>query len=223
MSFSDKYSLILFDLDGTLTDTHQLIFDSFNFVLRKYKSVELTPKEIIAYFGPPEEVCLKNMLGEEYFDRAWPDFIDYYRSHIHESIVFEGLRELLHGLKASGKLVGVFTAKGRMTTEITLEYHGLKTLFDIIVTGSLVKNHKPDPEGINLALGRLNLPPGKTLVVGDSPSDYKAATSAGTDFIAVMYDNISKNRFGDVVCKKAWSVAELSAFLLGGGSDLERG
>ncbi len=219
MALTDRYSLILFDLDGTLTDTHQLIFDSFNFVLRKYKSVELTPKEILAYFGPPEEVCLKNMLGEEYFNRAWPDFLDYYKTHLDESIVFEGLRELLKSLKASGKFVGVFTAKGTMTTELTLEYHGLKSLFDIIVTGSLVKNHKPDPEGVNQALRRLNLPPGKALVVGDSPSDYKAAMSAGTDFIAVMYDDISKDRFENVECKKAWSVAELSGFLLGGGSE----
>lgn len=223
LSLADGYSLLLFDLDGTLTDTHQLIFDSFNFVLRKYKSTEMTPKEILSYFGPPEEVCLKNMLGTEDFDSVWEDFLDYYGSHLNESTVFVGVKELLQSLKASGKLVGVFTAKGTRTTELTLEYHGMKGLFDIIVTGSLVKNHKPNPEGVNLALSRLSISPSRAVVIGDSPSDYKAAVSAGTDFIAVTYDSISRNRFDNLECRKAGSVAGLKALLFPEGDRPERG
>lgn len=212
----DKYSLILFDLDGTLADTHQLIFDSFNFVLRKYKSIEMTPKQILSYFGPPEEVCIRNMFGTDDFENIWNDFIGYYSSHLNESTVFDGVRELLRTLKSAEKLVGVFTAKGTRTAELTLGFHNLRHLFDIVVTGSLVKNHKPDPEGVNLALKKLSISPSKTIVIGDSPSDYKAATSAGTDFIAVTYDSISKNRFDDITCVKAASVSDLARFLLDG-------
>jgi pyrophosphatase PpaX len=215
----NKYALVLFDLDGTLTDTHQLIFDSFNHVLRKYKSIEMTPREILSYFGPPEEVCIKNMLGDADFESVWNDFIEYYRDHLDESTVFEGLNELLAKLKDSGELMGVFTAKGSSTADLTLEHHGLRGFFDIVVTGSQVKNHKPDPEGVRLALSRLNVGPAETIVVGDSPSDYRAATGAGTDFIAVLYDGTSGDRFIDIQCRKAASVAELSAFLLEGRTE----
>lgn len=214
----DKYALILFDLDGTLADTHDLIFDSFNFVLEKYKSVRLTPREILSYFGPPEEVCIVNMLGRENFDTVWEDFVDYYSSHLNESIVFDGIRELLGKLKSSGKLLGVFTAKGTKTAELTLAFHGLKSMFDVIVTGSEVKNHKPDPEGIDIALSKLDVRPSDTIVVGDSTSDYKAAAAAGTRFIAVTYDKISRNRFDNIGCVKAASVAELTGLVTSNGS-----
>ncbi len=213
----DKHSLFLFDLDGTLTETHQLIFDSFNHVLMKYKSIQMTPAQILSYFGPPEEVCIRNMMDGIDFDPVWKDFLEYYRSHLGESIVFEGIKGLLEQLKKRGKLIGVFTAKGTSTAEITLEFHGLRSLFDIVVTGSVVKNHKPNPEGIEIALDRLGIMPEDTIVIGDSPSDYKAAASAGTDFIAVLYDNVSRNRFSNLDCRKAASVSELSGLLLGRG------
>jgi pyrophosphatase PpaX len=213
----------LFDLDGTLADTHQLIFDTFNFVLRKYKSIEMTPKQILSYFGPPEEVCIRNMFGTDNFDPVWNDFIGYYSSHLNESTVFDGVRELLRTLKWAEKLVGVFTAKGTRTAELTLKYHNLRHLFDIVITGTLVKNHKPDPEGIILALKQLGIHASKTIVIGDSPSDCKAAASAGTDFIAVTYDSISRNRFDDIDCAKAASVADLAGFLLDGDGGPEQG
>lgn len=210
---TDSYSLILFDLDGTLADTHRLIFDSFNFVLRKYRSIEMTPREILSYFGPPEEVCIKNMIGTDNFESVWSDFIGYYSSHLNETTVFDGVKPLLRSLKSGGKLVGVLTAKGSTTAELTLDFHGIKELFDLIVTGSQVRNHKPDPEGISLALGTLGMNASQTIMVGDSPSDYKAAMAAGTEFIAVTYDRISKGRFDSINCRKAASVAELAALI----------
>lgn len=214
----DKYSLLLFDLDGTLADTHQLIFDSFNHILRKYKSIEMTPKEILSYFGPPEEVCIKNMLNPDDFDMVWSDFLGYYSSHLKESKVFEGVQELLKNVKSRRKLMGVFTAKGTRTAELTLGYHGIENFFDIVVTGSSVKNHKPDPEGIVIALTKLGVPAAKTIVIGDSPSDYKASVAAGSDFIAVTYDSISRNRFDGIECVKASSVRDLASLLLGEGN-----
>ncbi len=214
------YSLILFDLDGTLADTHQLIFDSFNFILRKYTGAEKSPKEILSYFGPTEEVCIRNIIGTEGFDDMWADFIDYYRSHLEESSLFHGVRELLVFLKNAGKRIGVFTAKGSTTTELTLEYYGLWNLFDIVVTGSLVRNHKPHPEGVHLALEKLGVPASETIVVGDSPSDYKAATSAGTGFIAVTYDSASRSKFDGIDCQKAESVAALKSLLASLNTDV---
>ncbi len=205
---------MIFDLDGTLADTHQLIFDSFNFVMKKYKSVELTPQEIMSYFGPPEDVCIRNMMGTDHFIDAWRDYLDYHEKHLNETAVFPGIPELLNRLKASGILLGIFTGKGEETTESTLKFHGILNLFDIVVTGSGVKNHKPHPEGVELVLNKLKVRPQNAVIVGDSMADYKAACSSGTHFIAAMYDTLPKNHFDALDCERVKSVRELSELLL---------
>ena len=206
-------SLVIFDLDGTLADTHQLIFDSFNFIMRKYKSIELTPQEIMSYFGPPEDVCIRNMMGNDNFASAWSDYLHYYEKHLEETMIFPGIKELLNNLKASEILLGIFTGKGKETTESTLEFHGILNLFDMVMTGSNVKNHKPHPEGVELMLKKLKVAPSDTLVVGDSMADYKVAYSSGTDFIAAMYDPFLRSHFDGLDCKRAKSVQELSRLL----------
>ncbi|MCL5266542.1 MAG: HAD family hydrolase [Bacteroidetes bacterium] len=213
---SKKFDLVIFDLDGTLADTSQLIFDSFNFVMRKYKSLELTPREIMSYFGPPEEIAIKNILGDDDFDTVWHDYLSFYETHLWQSRLFAGIPELTKDLKRSGIHMAIFTGKGSSTTELTLKYHGLKEMFDIIVTGSVVANHKPNPEGVQLALRQLAVESSRAVVVGDSLSDYKAASSAGTHFVAALYDGLAKNRFDDIDCVKVSSVEELSIVLLDG-------
>lgn len=209
-----NHELVIFDLDGTLADTHQLIFDSFNFVLRKYKSMEMTPQEIMSYFGPPEEVCIKNMIGEKDFKGAWRDYLEYYKNHLDETFIFDGILELLKKLKNSGRLLGIFTGKGKETTESTLKHHGVFDLFDIVVTGTGLKNHKPHPEGVKLALGKLKIQPHDAVIVGDSMADYNAAVSSCTHFIAAMYDPFLRSHFDGLNCVKAKSVYELSNILL---------
>ncbi len=56
----------IFDIDGTLTSTNQLIFDSFNFIAKKYLDKTFTDEEIISMFGPPEDDILKELCGENY-------------------------------------------------------------------------------------------------------------------------------------------------------------
>lgn len=208
-----KFSLVIFDLDGTLADTHQLIFDSFNFIMRKYKSMEMTPQEIMSFFGPTEDVCLRNIIGEERFEEGWCEYLDYYAKHLDETTLFPGIRNIVKDLRSSGAHLAVFTGKGKETTKLTLDFHQVTRFFDLIVTGSGVRNHKPHPEGVELALKELRVKARDAVLVGDSISDFKAAGSAGTSFIAVSYDGLAKHRFDDVDCLKARSVEELSSLL----------
>ena len=216
---SKNFELVIFDLDGTLADTSQLIFDSFNFVMRKYKSVEMTPKEIMSYFGPPEEIAIRNILGDDDFDHVWYDYLNYYEAHLGETRLFPGIPELTKELKRAGTHLAIFTGKGNSTTQLTLKYHGLFEIFDTIVTGSVVVNHKPNPEGVQLALDRLGVQPSEAVVVGDSLSDYKAASAAGTHFVAALYDGLAKNRFDGIECVKVSSVGALTDLLLHNGAD----
>jgi HAD superfamily hydrolase (TIGR01509 family) len=154
------------------------------------------------------------MIGSDHFIEAWQDYLKYYKEHLDETLIFDGIAELLSGLKTSGTFLGIFTGKGKETTESTLRFHGILDFFDIVVTGSGVKNHKPDPEGVKLALSRLRVETQNAVVVGDSMADYKAAASAGTRFIAAMYDTFPKKHFDNLDCLKVKSVQELSDLLL---------
>ena len=71
------FDAFIFDIDGTLTSTNQLIFDSFNFIAKKYLNKTFTDEEIISMFGPPEDVILKELCGVK-FEEAKKDYYKYY-------------------------------------------------------------------------------------------------------------------------------------------------
>ncbi len=189
-----RLSCIIFDIDGTLTQTNELIFATFNHVTEKYIHRVYTPPELISMFGPPEEVCIKRLVGGEHVGDAMNDFYHYYESH-HPRLAdaYRGIEEILALLKDRGILLAVFTGKGQRTTLITLERLGIKKYFDLIVTGDDVENHKPSGEGIRKVMNTFHLGPDEVLMVGDAVSDVKAAHEAGIPVAAVLWDSYGKN------------------------------
>ncbi|MBI4548105.1 MAG: HAD-IA family hydrolase [Ignavibacteriae bacterium] len=190
-----RFSCIIFDLDGTLAQTNELIFSTFNHVAKKYAGKVFTPSEITAMFGPPEEVAIEKLVGAERADEAMDEFYTFYEAH-HPRLAdaYQGIREILDFLKQRGILLAVFTGKGSRTALITLEKIGLKDYFDIIITGHDVSSHKPSSEGIQKVMKRFRLRPHEVLMVGDSVADVKAAHEAGVPIAAVLWDSYSKDK-----------------------------
>lgn len=188
-------SCIIFDLDGTLARTSELIYSSFNHVAEKYVHKVFTPEEIIAMFGPPEEVSVERIVGKDRLDEAMDDYYEYYSVH-HPRMAdaYTGIRELLEYLKNRRIILAVFTGKGKRTTLITLEHLGIKNYFDLVVTGDDVENYKPSAEGIRKILKTFRLQPDEALMVGDSVSDVKAAQEAGVPVAVVLWDSYGKDR-----------------------------
>jgi HAD superfamily hydrolase (TIGR01509 family) len=183
---------ILFDIDGTLTSTNELIFASFNHVAKKYLNKSYTPEELIALFGPPEDEILKELTGEKY-NEAHFDYFDFYNKN-HEALadIYPGIKEILNDIKKAQIPLGVFTGKGRKAASITLKTLGLYDYFDMIVTGDDVKRHKPNPEGIVMFVEKFNLDKSRVLLVGDAPADIKAARGAGIKIASVVWDSYAK-------------------------------
>lgn len=202
-------------MDGTLTQTNQLIFDSFNFIVKKYQGKTLSPSEITAFFGPPEEGALIPIVGEERLPQAMEEYLSFYRAnHQRLARLYPGIREVLDEVKQRGKLLALFTGKGIHTTTITLEEFGLKDLFDCVVTGNDVVNHKPSAEGIWKILDRFNLNPDEAVMVGDSASDIYASRSAGVKVAAVLWDSYAKERVLQIEADFLFhNVAELHKWL----------
>lgn len=189
---SIKFKAVIFDIDGTLTFTNQLIFDSFNHIAEKYLNKRFSDEEIIALFGPTEDVILKQLFPDK-FDEVRRDYYEYYH-HNHEiAQLYDGIKELLIDLKNAGVILGIFTGKGRTSSLITLNFLGIRELFDMIVTGDDVKNHKPSPEGIIKFIQTFNLKPEEVLMIGDAPSDIKAAREAGVHIASVVWDSYSSD------------------------------
>ena len=188
-----KFEGFIFDIDGTLTSTNKLIFASFNYVTKKYLGKTLSDEEIIALFGPPEDVILKEWFGNN-FENAKKDYYKFYEeNHKRFAKIFPGIKDILETIKKAKLPLAIFTGKGRKTTEITLRQLGIIDYFDMIVTGDDVKNHKPSAEGIKMFLEKFELKPEKVLMIGDSPADIKAAHEAGVKIAVVVWDSYAKD------------------------------
>ena len=188
--FPSRLSGVIFDMDGTLTKTSELIFACFNHVAEKYLGKTLSPAEIIGLFGPPEEGGLQRMLGRGDVDDALEDLYSFYcNRHSSMASLHPRIDEILTFLDERGIRLAIFTGKGSTTTEITLREFGIARYFDLIISGSDVAQHKPDPEGIRRILAALTLPPSEVLMVGDSLSDLRASRAAGVPFASVLWDS----------------------------------
>jgi pyrophosphatase PpaX len=190
-----KLKCIIFDMDGTLTETNQLIFDSFNYIAMKYKGKTYSPAEIVAMFGPPEEGALLDIVGEDQIDQVMKEYLAYYRRHHKElARLHTGILDLLRFLQRRKVHCAMFTGKGIHTTTITMQAFALMPYFEYVVTGNDVVNHKPAPEGIEKILDHFSLRPEEVLMVGDSVGDVKSAREAGVKVAVVLWDSYSKEK-----------------------------
>ncbi|MBI3585729.1 MAG: HAD-IA family hydrolase [Ignavibacteriales bacterium] len=186
---------IVFDMDGTLTQTNQLIFDSFNHIAKKYQGKIYSEPEITAMFGPPEEGALLAIVGENQINEAMQDYLSFYRdNHNRLAQLYPGIIEVLDFILKQGCHLALFTGKGIHTTTITLEQFHLTEYFNFIVTGSDVVQHKPSAEGIRKILSHFSLKPNNVLMVGDSVGDVKAAHEAGVKIASVLWDSYAKEK-----------------------------
>lgn len=190
-----KLQCVVFDMDGTLTQTNQLIYDSFNYIAQKYAGRTFSIPEITAMFGPPEEDALLHIVRQDQIKEVMADYLAFYRTqHNRLAKLFPGIEDVLKFVKQSGLKLALFTGKGIDTTTITLEEFGIQKYFDYVVTGSDVKNHKPSSEGLEKILIHFSLPPEAVLMVGDHVSDVKAAHDAGVKIAAVVWNSYAKDK-----------------------------
>lgn len=208
-----RFKGIIFDVDGTLTFTNQLIFDSFNHVTKKYLGKSYSDEEVIALFGPTEDVILKDICKDEY-ESARKDYYKYYKDNHLIAQLYDGIKSLIVEIKNADILLSIFTGKGRTSALITLDEFELTNYFDLIVSGDDVENHKPSPEGINKFLQMYDLNPKDVLMIGDAPSDIIAAKEAGVEIASVVWDSYAEEEVRKLNPKNIFhSVNELRDFI----------
>ncbi len=188
----NNYDGIIFDVDGTLTSTNELIFESFRYVSKKYLNKTFTDDEIISLFGPTEDVILKEWSGDR-FDEIKNDYYNFYSKNHHMADLYPGIKDILSYIKSKGTLLSIYTGKGRAAATITLKKFEIFDFFDMIMTGDDVSEHKPSAEGILNFVNKFGLNKDRVLMIGDSPSDIIAARSADVKIASVVWDSYARD------------------------------
>lgn len=179
---------MLFDLDGTILDTNELIIQSFLHTFEGVTKEPVTRDHIIPNMGRPLVEQMQFFSGRDAVD----DLVQKYRKfniERHDALVkeFPYVPETLERLHAAGIKLGVVTSKVRVTTEMGLKLCGIYDYFGAIVTVDEVERAKPDPEGIRKALKKLGSDAEGALMVGDSHYDLEAASNAGIPSVGVAW------------------------------------
>lgn len=183
----------IFDIDGTLTSTNDLIFASFNHVTQMFLDRYYTNEEIIQLFGPTEDYILEKLMGDK-FEDAKTEYYKFYET-MHEKMAdsYPGIKDLVIKIKEAGLPLGIYTGKGRTSSIITLKKIGLFEAFDLLVSGDDVAEHKPSPEGIKQFAQKFNLETNDILMIGDAPADIIAAKTAGAKSASVLWDSYASD------------------------------
>ncbi len=202
-----KIKCVIFDLDGTIAQTNELIFETFNYISQKYTGRKFSNEEIpVLFFGPPEEGGIRKLLQffssneevlknlDSFTESAVREFYSYYERNHDKAKVYAGIKDLLSFLKEKGIKLAIFTGKGKVTTSITLRKLGIEKFFDVVITGDDVKQHKPSGEGIRKIIDILGLKPDEVILVGDAVSDVKAGKEAGVKIISALWDSYGKEK-----------------------------
>ncbi|MBA2692828.1 MAG: HAD-IA family hydrolase [Rubrobacter sp.] len=179
----------LFDFDGTLVDTTELIFQSMNHAVVEVLGETKTREELMANVGQPLPAQMKVFDAE----RA-DDLLETYRLYNdenHEKFIasFPNVDESLSRLREAGIKVGIVTSKRRHSVGLALDsFPELRDVVDEFVTMEDTTEHKPRPEPLLKGLELLGgVPRENAAYVGDSPFDIEAARAAGLVSVGVSW------------------------------------
>jgi pyrophosphatase PpaX len=176
----------LFDFDGTLVDSVELILDSLRHTTRTVLG-RVVPDDVLrARVGRPLAEHMRELDAE----RA-DDLVAVYREHNmrrHADLLrpYPGVAEMLAGLRGRRARVGIVTSKMRPAVDAGMALVPLGE-FDAIVTCEDTDRHKPDPAPVLRGLELLGAEPETTVYVGDSPYDVRAGRAAGVRTAAALW------------------------------------
>jgi pyrophosphatase PpaX len=186
---------LLFDLDGTLVDSIELILSSARHAFVGFAGRAPTDEEWRATIGRPlQTVLLEYSRGDETeSERLLGRYREYQLEH-HDRLLhaYDGVVDTLRALSAAGHPLAIVTSKSDWLARQGLEYVGVSDLFPVLVGCDTCVNHKPHPEPVERALALLGAEPANALFVGDSPHDIQSGRAAGVYTVGATWGAFSQ-------------------------------
>ena len=191
---TERFRLIVFDLDGTLIDSRADLTQSVNAMLRYLHRPELPEDVIASYIGNGVAMLVRSALGDPnddaMLDEAVAYFLAYYREHkLDNTYVYPGMLPLLDALRNDPQqpLLAVLTNKPVGPSRAICEALGLAEGMFRIYGGDSFATKKPDALGLMTLLREANVEPHQAVMIGDSDVDVLVAKNAGTFSIGCSY------------------------------------
>jgi phosphoglycolate phosphatase len=184
-------ALVVFDLDGTLVDSHHDLADATNALLTELGAAPLAHEAVARMVGDGAAVLIKRALLAAGRDPDTPGALDRFLALYDERLLattrpYPGMTDAIEALRPAHRLA-VLTNKPARATKRVLEGLDLLGSFDDVIGGDSEYGRKPDPAGLLALVSRAHATPATTLMVGDSPVDLATARRAGTLICLARY------------------------------------
>ena len=183
-----KKQLIIFDMDGTLIDSGDVITNTINFVRTNIGLEKLDKTEMLLTLNNPDVNAAEFFYGTSAFtDEQTVLFTEYYDNNcINDIILYDGIKQMLESLSEHFTLTIATNASVDFANKMC-EHLDIDKYFDMVVGASCVENPKPHPDMLLKILNHLNISKDKAILIGDSLKDKKAADWAQMDSILVNW------------------------------------
>ena len=194
-----KYGYILFDLDGTLTDSGPGIMNCFRYAFEKMGCE--VPPDLRRFVGPPLEDSFGKECGMSESDTV--KAIAFYRERyfdkgIYENTVYDGIEEMLERLSSAGCNLAVSTSKNQRGADIVLEHFGLRKFFKSVCGSDAANGIVTKTDVIKHTIEDLGSPDkASVLMIGDRNYDVTGAHEAGIACMGVLWGYGSRNEFSE--------------------------
>ena len=184
-----RFSLLIFDLDGTLVDSQNDLRSAVNYVRKAHNRPPASPETVRSHIGDGVKSLIERSLpgleGES-LEAALKMFRRFYGEHLLDTTtVYPGIREVLAG--AGNRTKAVLTNKTESFAKQLLKGLDLYGYFDLVWGGNTGVTKKPDPGPVMEIMKRLRHRRETTAIIGDGVNDIRAAKSAGVVSIAAGY------------------------------------
>ncbi|MEM1503004.1 pyrophosphatase PpaX [Domibacillus sp. 8LH] len=178
---------LLFDLDGTLINTNELIVQSFLHTLNHYFPNQYEREDVYPFMGPPLIDTFEALDKERTME-----MVDHYRAFNHEKhdalvTEFEGVYETIRTLHENGYKMAIVSTKIHETVLKGLKLTNLDPFFDVVIGLDDVEHAKPHPEPVQKALAALGSKPEEAIMVGDNYHDIEGGKNAGVQTAGVAW------------------------------------
>lgn len=183
-----KVKTLLFDFDGTLMDTTNVIMQSWQQVYKTVTGKEGDERVILDTFGS----MLKDALKEAFPEESNEKLLKIYRKYQYDNFLdlvefYPGVERMLEKVSGRVEHMALVTSRLKNTTTQAVEKFRLDRYFDVVVTADDCTEHKPDPQPVNLALEWLGAEPEGAMMVGDTLFDRECSRRAGVQSALVSW------------------------------------
>jgi pyrophosphatase PpaX len=185
---------VLFDLDGTLIDSIELILNSAKHAFREREGHVPTDAEWLTGVGIPLATMFRRYARDDAdVDALIAKYREYQLAH-HDRLVtcYDQVVETVDFIRAAGHPVAIVTSKTGWLARRGLDHVGLGPHFDVIVGCDSCERHKPDPQPVHVALEQLDYKASEAVFVGDSVHDMQAGNAAGVITVAALWGPFSR-------------------------------